>query len=537
MPSERNGGIFHYYRRHLPFFLILLVAVGLVYGNSLSNGFVWDDNEIIVNNPVNKDMHSIGTLFGSADDLAAAAGVHAPYYRPLNRLTYIFDYQMFGLNPVGYHAENLLIHLASVLCLYLLAVWLFGEQFPALTTALLFAVHPINAEAVNFISGRNNLLATLAVLLSFLTFVHGEESHKVRYRYVAGVLFLMGLLCKETALMAIPFLFLHDISSLRYLRERFWKKVASLLPFLVGTGIYLAMRTVALAGTFGGNPDWEHLGRRLLQVVYIIPRYGEILLFPHRLTVDYDVPAHFSPGDWWLLPAWLVGGGVLVVLLKTGRAATRFGLLWFAVNFIPIANIIPIPSAPMAERFMYLPAIGLWIVAADQAWALYGKARRVTAVAGSLVLLVLAAVTFTRNRDWRNDISLFSSVVKATPDSSMGHYNLGVALMKRGDVAKAEREFMSAVEIDPAHSDALFQIASILLARNSYEEAEKYLARSLQANPGNSEALFNLALLMEKRGRTREAIAYYEEFLTKAPDMYDPLIPRVRGKIRELRGD
>jgi protein O-mannosyl-transferase len=524
----------HTLRIHAACFLILLAVACGVYGNSLFNGFVWDDNEIIVNNPANRDISSIGTLFGSADEITVA-GVKTPYYRPLNRLTYLLDYRMFGLNPLGYHAESILIHFLAAFALYLLAWRLFGAPLPAVAAALLLTVHPVNAETVNLIAGRNNLLATLFVFLSFFAFIHAGKGGKRAYSVVAAGFFLMGLLCKETALMLLPFLCVYDITSLRSLRERIAEKFRMLLPFGICTGIYLLLRSGALSGAAGASLDLGHLGQRLAQDIYIIPRYAALLLFPARLNVNYDIPAIFTAGQWWLVPAWIALLCLLAFLVKSGRPVTRFGLLWCAVNFIPIANVVPIPSAPMADRFMYLPAVGVWLVAADQAWVLYAKSRRATAAAALLILFSLGAVTVNRNLDWRDDRSLYESSVKTAPDSSWGHYNLGVALVKGGDVTAAEREFQRAVALNPAHSDAFFQLASIRLERGSYQEAEHYLTMALREDPGNAEAMFNLALLLERVGRPREALSYYEEFLGMAPARFAPMIPRIRAKVEELR--
>jgi protein O-mannosyl-transferase len=513
--------------------LILIVITTAVYAVSIGNGFVWDDHEIIVNNPSNKDLSTIAALFTSADVVVSSD--RSPYYRPLNRLTYLVDYQLFDLRPAGYHAESVLIHVAAVLALFSLTLALFNELFPAFVASLFFAVHPINAEAVNFISGRNNLLATLFVLLSFIVYKRGEHDKKKALQYAAALLFFCGLLCKETALMLLPFLFLHDMKPVRSFPQKVAEKAAALSPFLVLTGIYFVLRTNALSGAIGGGIDFAGLGQRLLKDLYIVPRYAYNILVPLRLSTSYDVPASLSAADWPLAAAWIALIGAAVFLLKTGRSLTRFGLLWCAVNFIPIANIVTIPSAPMADRYMYLPAIGLWLVAADQVWALYGRFRRITMCLSLVIIPLLAAATLVRNLDWRDDLSLFSSAVKADPNYSGARYNLGVALLERGKTDAAEKEFQLATQSLSNRSNALYQLGYIQVIRGNYPKGEQYFRSAVQADPGNAEAQFNLALLFEKLGRPREALPHYEMFLRKVPAGSEPLIPKVEAKVEALR--
>ena len=161
--SHDGCSAFRSLRASLVFLALLTVAV---YGNSLVNGFVWDDEFIIVNDPAVRDPSGAATLMFSPD-------VVKPYYRPLNRASYLLDYRLFGMRPAGFHAVNVLIHLLNVLLLYLLGLRIFRSAAPAVLAAALFAVHPVNAEAVNFLSARNTLLCLFFVLSSILVFHQG----------------------------------------------------------------------------------------------------------------------------------------------------------------------------------------------------------------------------------------------------------------------------------------------------------------------------------------------------------------------------
>lgn len=509
----------------------VLAAVTLaVYANSIGNGFVWDDHDIIVANPANRDLSAIGTLFTSADVVVATEPT--PYYRPLNRLTYLLDYRLFGTNPAGYHAEGIMIHLAVVTALFCLAGTFFGEPAPAFAAALLLAVHPVNAEAVNFISARNNLLATLFVLLSLLAFLRGERTGRRGYRYAAAFLFFCGILCKETALMLLPLLL---VAPSPLPRRRLADKMRALVPFFLAACVYLVLRANALSGAVGESLAFGGIGRRLAEDLYIVPRYVVNLLLPLRLSTGYAVPAGFTAADWWLGPVWigLVWGAVRIA--KSGPPVARFGLIWCAINFLPVANIVPIPSAAMADRYLYLPAVGFWLAATDLARGAFARHRVLILACGVAVIASLSAITAMRNADWRDDVALFSRAVRVEPDFPKGHYNLGVALLEKGEMAAAERELRRAVEIDPSYAEALGQLGYIMAQQKDYREAERYFAAAVRAKPENAEAQFNLALLLEKTGRPREALPHYEQFLKRVPPRLEPLVPRVKARVEELR--
>jgi tetratricopeptide (TPR) repeat protein len=215
---------------------------------------------------------------------------------------------------------------------------------------------------------------------------------------------------------------------------------------------------------------------------------------------------------------------------------TGFGLLWFAVNFAPVSGIIPIPSAAIAERFMYVPAIGLWLVAADQLEALREKisTRWWIPLGVAALCAVLAAVTVRRNQDWRSDTALFESALRVDPRSTDARYNLAIARLDAGDGDGARREWERTLHIDPGHAGALAQLGTWHAQRGDLATAGGYFERVLAVNPRDVETRFNLALLLERLGRRDDALRHYQEFLRLDPVDYPDLVPRVRERIRKL---
>jgi tetratricopeptide (TPR) repeat protein len=514
--------------------VVLTCAILLTYGNSLLNGFVWDDRDIIVNNAMNRDLSNFAVLFSSAD--STISGNQQAYYRPLNRLTYMLDYQIFGLRPAGYHIENIIIHLITAILLYLMALKLIGKPVPAFIAALIFAVHPVNAEAVNFISTRNSLLSAFFVLLTAITYLHAEAVNKRSYYYLSGLFFFMGLLCKEPVLMLPIVLLLYGMTDYRAFKMKIREKLFSLLPFVLATLIYLFLRTNALSSAIGVNRIVDGLWERLLQNIYIIPKYVTIILFPIRLNAYYSLPQNYLIEAAWLIPVWIAIIAVFLLLDKK-KNVVRFGLLWLAVNFIPISNIVPIPSAPMAERYLYLPAIGLWLIAADQAYALYERSafKKTLLASGAVIMMCLAVITVNRNGVWRDNITLYTHMVKMNPDSAMAHFSLGLANWERNEIPQAQAEWKRTAEIDPRYFNVLAFLGQSYVRINSFEEAEYYYTREIEEYPDDATSIYNLALLKEKLNKPHEALRYYEQFIKVQPQPDMTLLATVNTRIALLK--
>jgi len=212
--------------------LILAVATLLVYSVSFFNKFVLDDEVIIVNNPQTMSLRNI-------PEVVLAPDIIKPYYRPLNRATYLLDYRMAGMNPAWYHGANVLIHLGNVILLYLVSLRLLPDRTAALIAALLFAVHPANSEAVNFISARNSLLALFFSLAAFLAFLEARGMGK-RLPLLSALFFFCGLLSKETAFMLAGVIVLYTFVPLQVgeKRTRLPEGMFFLLPYMVSAVLY-----------------------------------------------------------------------------------------------------------------------------------------------------------------------------------------------------------------------------------------------------------------------------------------------------------
>jgi tetratricopeptide (TPR) repeat protein len=502
--------------------LLVLTAVTLgVYSASFFNGFVMDDEVIIVNNPQTLSLRNV-------PDVLLAPDLIKPYYRPLNRATYLFDYRVAGMNPAWYHVVNVIIHLGSVLLLFLVCRRLLPDWRGALVAALIFCVHPVNSEAVNFISARNTLLALFFSLASLLSYMDAREKGK-SLPVFSALLFFCGLLCKETAFMMIAVIFLATFLPLLDLDVRLlWKKLLlTVSPYLLAAAIYFVMRSYSLQGIVGTSVPAEGLFGRIAQNYHIVPQYLVLLLFPTDLTLFHKVPQGglFNPP--WYLPSMLILLGVIWLIVRSRSRAALFGLAWIVINYAPISNLVPIPSDQLTERYLYMPEVGFFIViGAFFSWAFSkGRYRRLLWGGTAVIVIVLAVMTVQRNLDWRNNLSLFSSGVRNDPTSPAAHYNLGTAYRENGDLESARKEWEKTLELKPNYADALTQMGTLAAVRGDLGRAEMYYLAALKAPPGETDpdksmAHLNLGKICEKRGRPREALQHYLQFLKTVPITY-----------------
>ncbi len=518
--------------------LFLTAATLFVYSVSFYNGFVMDDEIIIVNNPQTLSLRNV-------PDVLLAPDLVKPYYRPLNRASYLLDYQLAGMNPAWYHGVNIIIHLGNVLLLYLVCRKFMPERNAALITALLFAVHPLNTEAVNFISARNTLLALFFSLASLLTVVQAREKG-IRWPLLSALLFFCGLMSKETGFMLIAVIAIYCLIPLpgQLNSRQPWRKgLFTLTPFLLVTIVYFVMRTYSLQGIFGTTtPVDENIFIRLAHNYHIIPQYLGLLLFPIDLTLFHSVSKGglFSP--FWHFAAWLALLTAVGLIVRSRNRTALFGLIWFIFNYAPISNIVPIPSELITERYLYLPAVGLFILLGMFISFLSSqqKNRQLLWVGVTVIIVAFGTVTIKRNLDWKDGLSLFASGARNDPKSPAAHYNLGTAFRENGDLVSARKEWETTLALDPVHAEALTQLGTLAAINGDLQKAEAYYITALKAPPGvtdpdKSMAHYNLGKIYEKWNQPKRALQNYEQFLKGVPLNYLEYKPDAEQRVAHLR--
>lgn len=502
-------------KKYLKIAIILLLTV-LVYLPALKAGFMYDDRFFVQENAKIREWKYAGEYFTNSGRSIASIfwdGI----WRPLRTITYLTDYQVWGLNPFGFHLTSLLWHLANIILLYFLLGLLFRDKRLSLTACLIFALHPVQTEAVSWISGRGDLMYVTFGLLMFIFYNRYRENKR---KYLLGLSLLslaLALLSKETAAVWPALLMLYDwLFECRGKIKGLLAGWKTYLPFLILLAVYLATRRLAL-GRVSQCPYW---GDSLWTTVFTMSRaaldYVRLLFLPLWLRVDYVYDLSTSWLDWRVLGSLAILGGISFLAWRDvkGTKFLAFGWLWLVISLLPVSNLLPL-TALLAERFLYLPLIGFAVWAGHLSGALRNqKAFRIILLTG---LLLMSGLSIKRNIEWQEPLKFWRTEAERSPDSYLAHGNLGNVLFLQGDTDGAEREYRRAVELDATYDNALSGLAAICLSKQNFTEAEKYATGCLSQNSYNAGALLTLGICRAAIGDNDSAAALFRKSTKAEP--------------------
>ena len=513
----------------------LWALVLVAYSNSFQSGLVFDNYGVLAMDPRIRATapENLAAVFTEGYwHVNSASGL----YRPLTTLSYLFNDAILGdgLQPPGYHWINLALHLANVSLVYALGLVLLSEWALAFALAALWGLHPLLTESVTNIIGRADLLAGFGVLAGLLAYIRGLGSSgagRNGWFVVVIAAQAIGLFSKENAAVLPGLMLLYDLlwPSRATWRVRAPMYAALALPF---AAFFWVRSTIGahLQVAFAENPlvRADFLAARLT-AIKIIGRSLGLFLWPVSLSNDYSfnsIPVFSWSGA--QVAATLLALALCLALLAAGflwrtkLPAAAFFIGFFFVALLPTSNLLITIGAIMAERFLYLPAIGLagLVVLAIYAVAQRFGNARIAWVATAAICLALAARTYARNSDWRDDLTLWSSAVRVSPDSARAHNALGNALDKAGRRADAVAEYRAALRIRPDYAEAHLSLGNALLADGHIQDAIAEYQASLKAAPDYSRAHNGLGIaLLRIPGRDAEARAEFETAVRINPEL------------------
>jgi tetratricopeptide (TPR) repeat protein len=529
---------------------LLLVA----YSNSFQAALVFDNASVIGEDPrirvaAPENIESIlKGRYWYGDSLRA---VTSPWYRPFTTFSYLVNYAVLGNGPrpAGYHWVNFALHAAVVALVYALGVLIFGGSAPAWAMAAIWALHPLLTEAVTNIVGRAELLAALGVLAGLLCHVKGASAtgrRRVAWLAGLGAAQAVGLFSKENGAVLPVIMLLYDLTWPE--RATWRRRAAAYAVVALPIAAYLYLRSgvgIHMVVEYTENPlvsagFWT----AKLTAFKVIGKYLWLFLWPARLSADYTYnTVELFGWRWWnwedaqalIALAICLAAALLAVLLwvrwrRTGRPLLFF-LVFFFVALAPASNVFMTGGSTMAERFLYLPSVGLagCVVAAicalgRRGWLHPPAAARVAWAALGLVSLAYAARTYDRNFDWQDERSIWASTVAVCPGSVRAHYSLGLALERDPDrLPEAIAEYETALQIEPDFAEAHNNLANDLvrLPGREIEAIAEYQA-ALRIQPGQAAVHLNLANTMARApGRLPDAIAEYQAALRLRPASAD----------------
>jgi tetratricopeptide (TPR) repeat protein len=465
-------------------------------------------------------------------------------YRPLTTASYLLNYAVVGnrTHPAGYHWVNLALHEVNVSLVYLLGILVFGgaAPVPALALAALWGLHPLLTESVTNIVGRADLLAAFGVLAGMLCYVKSASSTgRRKLLWVAAMVAAqtIGIFSKENAAVLPGVMLLYDLT---WRKRAAWRASAlayAALALPLAAFFYLRVTLpMSIVARFGDNPLMSAgFWTARLTALKVIGEYLWLFAWPARLSADYSYNAvplfGWNPAEWedakaLIALAVCLGAALLALRWYRTRKPLFFFLVFFFVTLAPTSNLAILIGSIMAERFVYLPSIGLagCVVAALCALGRQASRQRLRAawVALGILCLACAVRTYARNFDWLDEYSLWTSAADVCPDSAKAHYNLGRALSKLpGRLPEAVAEYQAALRIDPQYAEAHFDLGNALsgLPGRLPEAIDEYRA-ALRIRADYGEAHNNLGLaLANSGGRWPEAIAEYQAALRIHPEL------------------
>jgi len=498
-------------RKHLIYRLLFITVLLLtVYGNTLNHDFVWDDHDVIVGNPQLEKLSNIPFMFLSEDRIEGTTG----YYRPLTYVSFALDRAIWGLNPAGFNITNLLLHILAALLFYQVIAEFFKNENLALAAALIFSLHPIAGETVNFHSGgRNTLLCACFALLSLLFYCKDR-------RIAAAICFAGAIFSKEFGLLLPAVLFVYD----RFVKNE-KLRLTSYLPFLPPIGIYFILRSLAVEKS--SLLTSLNFSEGLWYTPYLVMKYLLLMVYPFNLSVLYDINTN-------MIYATLSLVGIIILLL-TGYYFRKQGevvlsITWFLLFLLPVINIILFPSASlMADRYAYFPLMGFALALAF----IINKVRKEAAIA--LVLIICctyALVDIRRNNYWKDDFAFYSQMIKDSPEMALGYNDLGVYYFRKGDLANAEKYLTIANTKKDITERLLGANAGIFWQMDKIDIAEKLLLRQLELEPSNPQPYVMLKMIYLKKGNNALAESYGAKASALFPGIEEAMQQRVIGVCR-----
>jgi tetratricopeptide (TPR) repeat protein len=508
-------------RKHFP--IIALVAITLVvYLNALPGKFVWDDEDFVYNNVYVRHL----SLFPYSinQNLIAGAGKISNYYRPLLLFSFALDWQIWHGYPVGFHLTNILLHSGAAVLAFLLFKRLLDDKLSAFVAAGFFAVHPVQTEAVTYISGRGDSLYSLLLLGSLLLYLKALRPSTSDRAYLASLgLMTASLFAKELAIVGLPLLLLLDVVRAKKLPGGEWlrERARWLWPYALITGAYLILRLTALnfanSLNFYGEQNLytQSLTVRLATFTKVLVTYLGLIIFPKNLHMERTIPLItnvLNPVVVIVTLALALAVAVSIRLLRKGRPLPFLALGWFLINLTPTSGIVPI-NGIIYEHFLYLALLGPFVLIGrliSLAWQKFTRppVRYVLVGVVSLWWLALGMRTISRNADWRDPITFYRHLLHYS-QSARVYNNLGMAYADLGDHQKAITFYQKAIALADVYPQTHHNLGNSLEALGRVNEATASYERALEINPRFApayEKLTNLYLREDKLEKALETL-------------------------------
>lgn len=503
-------------KEHFIVFLLVTLGCVLVYWSVFSNEFIitWDDDAYVLDNPLLTldTKEKVNTLLTEG---------YQGNYHPLTMLSLSFDQLLWGKVPFGYHLTNLLFHILNTILLYLLTWKLIRHKIIGFFTTMLFGLHPMHVESVAWVSERKDVLYLFFLLGTLLAYLQYLDGSKRKYLLLALGLSLLSLLSKPNAVVIPVLLCILDV----------WKgqkinlvMLVNKIPFILLALLFSGL-TIYFQGSAEAISDLANYGiyQRIQLISYCWIAYLYKFLFPVYMSGHYAFPPSAAPFSIFMKAAPFILLLMVFLLMMWSRCSKYLGLgiLFFTVSLLPVLHIIPVGSALMADRYTYLPYIGLGLSLAYyftfliRKFEIY-KTSIYCLLMAFMVLLGLSA--FDRTKVWKNDVTFWTDVIKKDPNTYIGRYGLGQYFLLQNDIEGCITQYQKVLEIYPNAEEPNAFIGILYNRIGDVEKAADHFDKVLYLNPEATNVRRRRGKLLLQLGFWEDAVVDFSICLEQLPN-------------------
>ena len=499
--------------------VFLVAIVFLVFGRTLGFPFVnFDDDRYVYENGTvvhGLTLHSVASAFDARGE---------ENWIPLTTLSHMLDCQLYGLKAGNHHLTNVLLHAASAVLLFLVMYRMTGTLWRSAFVATLFAVHPLGVESVAWIAERKDVLSAVFFMLTLGAYGWYAQRPTAGRYITMSILFACGLMSKAMLVTVPLVLLLLDYWPLnRFEKSGATKLLLEKLPLL-------ALSAGSSIATLLAQQNWEirleelPLTWRLENASLACVVYVRQMIWPAKLAVIYP---HED-----MLPLWQIAGAVAVLIaitagvfvLRKKSPCLVTGWCWYLIMLVPVLGLIKVGGLAHADRYTYLPEVGLYIAVTFGVVDLVERwqaGRRIAIVVAAALVVILSSRAWSQAGYWRDGETLWRHAIATTTDNDLAHFALADFLTKHQRIGEAIAEYQAGLRIDSKNADAETSMANLLLQAQRGEEAVVHYQNAVRIEPNSALAHYNFAVGLHRLGRLREAIAHYKEALRIQPDYPD----------------
>lgn len=502
--------------------LFLVVITFLVYWQVLDHGFLnFDDTRYVTENAhIKKGFSPEGVTWAFTQS-------YASNWHPVTWLSHMLDFEVYGLNPTGHHLTNLLFHIANTLLLFGILLKMTGAIWRSGLVAILFALHPLNVETVAWIAERKNVLSTFFWFLTLWAYVRYAEKKNIGNYLLVAFFLILGLMSKPM-LVTLPFVLLlldfwplkrwatHGQMALK--TETLFKLILEKIPlFILVIAASITTYIVQKGGDAVRSSEFSSFYSRIANALVSYLEYLGKMIWPQSLSVFYPHPGNTLPVWKAIICASVLVGITIWVVRGFQRAPyLAMGWFWYLGTLVPVIGFVQVGEQAMADRYMYIPLIGIFITIA---WGLpewiKNLRQKLLLVMAGIIIPLLMALTWNQVSYWKNSITLFKHAISVTENPSpsfvVAYNNLGHALVNEHRYEEAVIQFRQAIKINPYYSKAHNNLGRALNELDKHNEAIEHFQQAISLEINYAEAYNNLANVLGQKGKREESIFYYKQ--------------------------